>query len=147
MSAGAQGLIHRAHSIHKRNVSQTFILHGSREVINGVPSYVVNNVSYLTPSTPLKLADYYRNGSGVYQLDAFPVQSPNDIALYGISVVTGVHKGWLEIVFKNDLSDEMDSWHLDGFGFYVVGKVTLKFVLGNLQDGVKMTAMKKENLT
>ncbi|KAL0299022.1 UNVERIFIED_CONTAM: Monocopper oxidase-like protein SKU5 [Sesamum radiatum] len=102
-------------------LSQTFILHGSREVINGVPSCVVNNVSYLTPSTPLKLADYYRNGSGVYQLDAFPVQSPNDIASYGVSVVTGVHKGWLEIVFKNDLSDEMDSWHLDGFGFYVVG--------------------------
>ncbi|KAL0303523.1 UNVERIFIED_CONTAM: Monocopper oxidase-like protein SKU5 [Sesamum radiatum] len=102
-------------------LSQTFILHGSREVINGVPSYVVNNVSYLTPSTPLKLADYFRNGSGVYQLDAFPVQSPNGIASYGVSVVTGVHKGWLEIVFKNDLSDEMDSWHLDGFGFYVVG--------------------------
>ncbi|KAL0401613.1 UNVERIFIED_CONTAM: Monocopper oxidase-like protein SKU5 [Sesamum latifolium] len=102
-------------------LSQTFILQGSREVINGVPSYVVNNVSYLTPSTPLKLADHFINGSGAYQLDAFPVQSPNEIASYGVSVVTGVHKGWLEIVFKNDLSDEMDSWHLDGFGFYIVG--------------------------
>ncbi|KAI3458906.1 hypothetical protein Pfo_015569 [Paulownia fortunei] len=102
-------------------LSQTFILHGSRALINGVPSYVVNNVSYLTPSTPLKLADHFRNGSGVYQLDAFPIHSVNDAASYGVSVVTGVHKGWLEIVFKNDLNDEMDSWHLDGFGFYVVG--------------------------
>ena len=102
-------------------LSQTFILHGSRALINEVQSYVVNNVSYLTPTTPLKLADHFRNGSGVYQLDEFPTQSVNGVAVYGVSVVTGVHKGWLEIVFKNDLVDEIDSWHLDGFGFFVVG--------------------------
>lgn len=102
-------------------LSQTFILHGSRGLINGVKSYLVNNVSYLTPTTPLKLADHFRNGSGVYQLDQFPTHSINDAASYGVSVVTGVHKGWLEIVFVNDLDDEIDSWHLDGFGFYVVG--------------------------
>ncbi|KAG8380566.1 hypothetical protein BUALT_Bualt06G0028900 [Buddleja alternifolia] len=102
-------------------ISQTFILHGSRAMINGRPSYVVNNVSYLTPSTPLKLADHFRNGSGVYQLGSFPVLSVDNAASYGVSVVEGVHKGWLEIVFQNDVDDEMDSWHLDGFGFYVVG--------------------------
>ncbi|KAA8539241.1 hypothetical protein F0562_025933 [Nyssa sinensis] len=101
-------------------LTQTFILHGSVAEINGVTRYVVNNVSYLTPDTPLKLADYLFNGSGVYQLDAFPVHSINDAAAYGVSVVTGVHKGWIEIVFKNDL-DVIDAWHLDGFGFYVVG--------------------------
>lgn len=102
-------------------LSQTFFLHGSRALINGAPSYVVNNVSYLTPSTPLKLADHFRNGSGVYLLDKFPVDSIDGAASYGVSVVTGVHKGWLEIVFQNDLDGEMDSWHLDGSGFYVVG--------------------------
>ncbi|KAH6760423.1 hypothetical protein C2S51_017372 [Perilla frutescens var. frutescens] len=102
-------------------LSQTFILHGSRALINGVQSYAVNNVSYLTPTTPLKLADHFRNGSGVYRLDDFPTHSINAAASYGVSVVTGVHKGWLEIVFKNDVDDEIDSWHLDGFGFYVVG--------------------------
>ncbi|CAL5404322.1 unnamed protein product [Camellia sinensis] len=101
-------------------LSQTFILQGSMGEIEGVQRYVVNNVSYLTPETPLKLADYFVNGSNVYQLDAFPTHSVNDAASYGVSVVTGVHKGWLEIVFKNDL-DVMDAWHLDGFGFYVVG--------------------------
>lgn len=101
-------------------LSQTFILQGSITEINNLPRYVVNNVSYLTPNTPLKLADQFVNGSGVYQLDAFPVHSVNDAAAYGVSVVSGVHKGWLEIVFKNDLN-VMDSWHLDGFGFYVVG--------------------------
>ena len=37
----------------------------------------------------------------------------------GVFVATRKHKGWIELVFKNDL-DVMDAWHLDGFGFYVV---------------------------
>ncbi|KAK2987302.1 hypothetical protein RJ640_029584 [Escallonia rubra] len=101
-------------------LSQTFVLHGSISSINTMPRYVVNKVSYLTPDTPLKLADAFVNGTGVYKLDEFPVKSINDVAAYGVSVVTGTHKGWLEVVFQNDL-DAMDSWHLDGFGFYVVG--------------------------
>ncbi|KAL4621584.1 hypothetical protein ACB092_06G239500 [Castanea dentata] len=72
-------------------LSQTFILQNSVAEIQGHPRYVVNNVSYLTTNTPLKLADYLNNGLG-----------------------------WIELVFKNHL-DFMDSWHFDGFGFYVVG--------------------------
>ncbi|KAL0002724.1 hypothetical protein SO802_016505 [Lithocarpus litseifolius] len=101
-------------------LSQIFILQNSLAEIQGHPRYVVNNVSYLTPNTPLKLADYLKNGSQVYNLDQFPVKSVNDNASYGISIVTGNHKGWIELVFKNHL-DVMDSWHFDGFGFYVVG--------------------------
>lgn len=56
--------------------------------------------------------------------DWFPVDYVNVVAIYGVSVVNGNHKGWLELVFVNSL-DVMDSWHLDGFGFYVVGQVTL----------------------
>ncbi|KAK4578646.1 hypothetical protein RGQ29_028656 [Quercus rubra] len=76
-------------------LSQTFILQNSGAEIQGHPRYVVNNVSYLTPNTPLKLADYLKNGSQVYNLDQFPVKSVNDNASYGISVVTGNHKGWI----------------------------------------------------
>lgn len=101
-------------------LSQTFVLQNLEGVINGLPHTVVNNVSYLTIDTPLKLADLLVNGSGVYQLDAFPVQSVNLNASFGVSVVTGNHKGWIEIVFRNNL-EFIDSWHLDGFGFYVVG--------------------------
>lgn len=107
-------------------LAQTFILHGSNAEIDGVKRYVINNVSYLTPDTPLKLADHFFNGSGVYKLDEFPVHSVNDAAAYGVSVVNGVHKGWLEIVFKNDL-DDMNSWHLDGFGFFVVGYAFINY--------------------
>ncbi|KAK4836723.1 hypothetical protein QYF36_026997 [Acer negundo] len=102
------------------SLTQTFQLHASMGAINGQPRYVVNNVSYLTVETPLKLADYLVNGSGVYELDWFPTQTVNSEASYGVSVVSGIHKGWIELVFINQL-DVIDSWHLDGFGFYVVG--------------------------
>ncbi|QHO35452.1 hypothetical protein HN51_028890 [Arachis hypogaea] len=101
-------------------LSHTFILLGSLEEISGLPLYAVNNVSYYTIGTPLKLADHFVNGSGVYQLDAFPHDSVNANASYGISVVSGKHKGWAEFVFKNKMN-VMDTWHLDGFGFFLVG--------------------------
>lgn len=107
-------------NVTKVAINQTFILHGSKAQIMNLARYAVNNVSYLTPETPLKLADYFLNGSGVYQLDAFHVNSINEEAANGTSVVTGFHKGWIEIIFKNDL-DVIDAWHLDGFGFYAVG--------------------------
>lgn len=101
-------------------LAKTFVLQNSIAEIEGSARYAVNNVSYYTLNTPLKLADYFRNGSEIYQLDAFPTRSVDKDATYGVSVVSGIHKGWLEIVFKNNLG-VMDSWHLDGFGFYVVG--------------------------
>ena len=101
-------------------LSQTFILGASTAEIGGVPRYIVNNVSYLTPETPLKLADYLANTSGVFELDTFPTNSTNSNTVQGTFVASGIHKGWIEIVFKNQLN-VMDSWHLDGFSFYVVG--------------------------
>ncbi|XP_071729119.1 monocopper oxidase-like protein SKU5 [Rutidosis leptorrhynchoides] len=101
-------------------LSATYILHGSKANIGPWFRHVVNNVSYATPATPLKLADYYVNGSGVYRLGDFPTHSVKDIAKFGVSVVGAIHKGWHELVFQNDLS-VMDSWHLDGYGFYIVG--------------------------
>ncbi|KAI7980480.1 Monocopper oxidase-like protein SKS2 [Camellia lanceoleosa] len=74
----------------------------------------------LINNTPLKLANYFCNGLSVYQLNAFPTHSVNGATAYGVSVVSVIHKRWLEIVFMNDL-DVMDSWHLDSFGFFVIG--------------------------
>lgn len=101
-------------------LSQTFILQNSLNYKNDMINYAINNVSYATPKTPLKLADYYLNGAGVYELDKFPANVSLPEVVYGTFVVSGEHKGWLEIVFKNELQ-VMDSWHLDGFGFFVVG--------------------------
>ncbi|KAL9165303.1 hypothetical protein ABFS82_06G162800 [Erythranthe guttata] len=114
-------------------LSQTFVLRQSFALINGTPRYTVNNVTYLTTHTPLKLADYYLNGSGIYDLDAFPVHSSLPGAVKAPFVVSGTHKGWLEIVFINVL-DTIDSWHLDGYGFFVVG-----FGVGDWTPEVRVT--------
>ncbi|XP_065875810.1 monocopper oxidase-like protein SKU5 isoform X2 [Euphorbia lathyris] len=45
------------------NITQTFILETSQVVIGNKSVYAVNNFSYFTPNTPLKLTDYFVNGS------------------------------------------------------------------------------------
>ncbi|XP_027090319.2 monocopper oxidase-like protein SKU5 [Coffea arabica] len=102
-------------------LSQSFLLHGGVTAnLDGFVHYTVNNVSYDTPNTALKLADYALNGSGVYLLDDFPVHHISSLAVKGTFVRSGNHKGWLEIVFFNH-HQNIDSWHLAGFGFYTVG--------------------------
>ncbi|XP_059458431.1 monocopper oxidase-like protein SKU5 [Corylus avellana] len=100
-------------------LSQTFILRASAAEIDGAPRYTVNNVSYLTPDTPLTVADNFLNGSGVYVVDAFSTNSTN-IESVRVFVASGNHKGWIELLFKSD-PEVMDAWHLDGFSFYLVG--------------------------
>ncbi|CAN1238521.1 Monocopper oxidase-like protein SKU5 [Linum grandiflorum] len=128
-------------NVNNITISQTFILEASASGIQGDPRYSINNVSYITPETPLKLADQFDNGSGVYQLDWFPTKSVNQQAAHGVSVVSGTHKGWIELVLLNAMDGFMDSWHLNGFGFYVVGLGNGKWEADarsgyNLQDPV-----------
>ena len=102
-------------------LSQSFLLHGGVTAnLDGFVHYTVNNVSYDTKNTGLKLADYDLNGCGVYLLDDFPVHHISSLAVKGTFVRSGNHKGWLEIVFFND-HQNIDSGQLDGFGFYTVG--------------------------
>ncbi|KAK7278604.1 hypothetical protein RJT34_23636 [Clitoria ternatea] len=107
-------------NVTKVKISETFILQASTATIDRLSRYTVNNVSYLTPDTPLKLADYFSNGSGVYELDAYPKNTSNVNAVRGVFVASALHKGWTEIVLKNKL-DSIDAWHLDGFNFFLVG--------------------------
>ncbi|KAE8682048.1 hypothetical protein F3Y22_tig00111276pilonHSYRG00105 [Hibiscus syriacus] len=89
--------------------------------INGKARYTVNNVSYLTPETPLKLSNAFANGgNGVYVLDKFPTNSSIVEATNDVFVASGILNGWTEFVFKNDL-DLIHTCHLDGFGFFAVG--------------------------
>jgi hypothetical protein len=101
-------------------ISQTFILEASTATIDRLSRYTVNNVSYLTPDTPLKLADHFSNGSGVYQLDVYSKNTSNVNAVRDVFVASALHKEWAEIVVQNTLAT-IDSWHLDGYSFFVVG--------------------------
>ncbi|KAI4370678.1 hypothetical protein MLD38_019001 [Melastoma candidum] len=120
-------------NVHNVTLSQAFILRASVVDIGGTLRHAVNNITYDTPDTPLKLADHLANGTGVYKLDEYPVDSMFPVASSGVFVVSGIHKGWIELVFQND-HGTIDSWHLDGFGFFVVG-----FGNGNWTPGDRST--------
>lgn len=84
-------------------------------MIKGKQRYAVNGVSYVHPETPLKLADYL-NISGVFSLDpAAVVGSEFSTAVVGVAL-----HDFVEIVFQNE-EDAIQTWHLDGYDFWVVG--------------------------
>ncbi|XP_057529119.1 L-ascorbate oxidase homolog [Amaranthus tricolor] len=100
-------------------ISQTFVLANSAPLINGKQRYAVNQVSFIYPDTPLKLADYF-NIPGVFSLNSIQANPSGGSARLGTSVLgTNLHN-FIEVVFQND-EYSMQSWHLDGFDFWVVG--------------------------
>lgn len=103
----------------KINITRTIVLANSASIINGKQRYAVNGVSFLRPTTPLQLADYY-NISGVYKIGAI-LDSPNSGS---VDMQTGIldveYRRFVEIVFQNN-ENIMQSWHLDGYSFFVAG--------------------------
>ncbi|PIN19120.1 Multicopper oxidase [Handroanthus impetiginosus] len=99
--------------------SRTIILANSAPIINGKQRYAVNGVSFINSDTPLKLADYF-NIPGVFSLNS--IQSAPSGTGYKLdtSVLgTSLHE-FIEVVFQNN-EDTIQSWHLDGYDFWVVG--------------------------
>jgi iron transport multicopper oxidase len=80
----------------------------------------VNGVISLRPSTPLKLADYLKL-DGVFHVGSIP-DHPIDWATRSVasSVVAGDFRAFVEIVFQNP-ENTLQSWHMDGYAFFVVG--------------------------
>lgn len=78
----------------------------------------MNGISYLPPSTPLKLAQQF-NLLGLYKLD-FPNRLMNRPAKLDTSLINGTYKAFLEIIFQNN-GTNVQSYHLDGYAFFVVG--------------------------
>ena len=56
----------------------------------------------------------------MYVLDDFPLSAGNPVGEMSASVISGNQKTWMEIVFQNE-SLNVQTWHLNGYGFYVVG--------------------------
>lgn len=106
------------------------MLTNSAPIIKGKPRYAINKVSYKNPSTPLKLADYF-NISGVYKLNSIKDTSPPGPAVIGTSVVGIELHDFVEIVFQND-ENTIQSYHLDGSDFWVVGYATSSLSLSLL---------------
>ncbi|CAH9121910.1 unnamed protein product [Cuscuta epithymum] len=100
--------------------SRTIVLANSAPYINGKQRYAVNGVSYVNPDTPLKLADYFKIG-GVINLGAIPDFPHGSGAYLGTGAVMAADfRSFVEIVFQN-WEDTVQSWHIDGYSFFVVG--------------------------
>lgn len=100
-------------------INRTFVLANGRASINGKLRYTVNRVSYVNPTTPLKLADWF-NIPGVFNFKTIlniPTPGPS---ILGTSVFDVALHEYVEFVFQNN-ETSIQSWHLDGTSAYVVG--------------------------
>ncbi|XP_010263764.1 PREDICTED: L-ascorbate oxidase homolog [Nelumbo nucifera] len=98
---------------------RTLVLANSKSQINGKLRYAVNRVSYVNPTTPLKLADYF-NIPGVFNLNTIQDKPTPGPVFLGTSVVGTALHDFVEIIFQNN-ETSIQSWHLDGYDFWVVG--------------------------
>lgn len=105
--------------------TRTIRLASSAAVINGKQRYAVNGVSFIPADTPLKLADYFKI-SGVFSLGSIPDAPTGGDAYLKTSVMAADYRGYVEIVFENP-EDTVQSWHIDGYSFFVVGYVQVKY--------------------
>ncbi|XP_017251453.1 L-ascorbate oxidase homolog [Daucus carota subsp. sativus] len=101
------------------NITRTIKLANSAPIINGKKRYAVNSVSFTPADTPLKLADYY-NISGVFILGSIPDNPVGGWNYLRTSVMAADFRGFAEVVFENS-EDILQSWHIDGHFFFVVG--------------------------
>ncbi|XP_052171434.1 monocopper oxidase-like protein SKU5 [Diospyros lotus] len=94
------------------------ILNRPAELIDGNWRTTLNGISYLAPSTPLKLAQQF-DIPGIYKLD-FPNRLMSRPAKVDTSIINGTYKGFIEIILQNN-DTSVQSYHLDGYAFFIVG--------------------------
>lgn len=87
--------------------------------INGKQRYAINSVSFIPADTPLKLADFFQI-SGVYRVGSISDHPTGGGMYLDTSVMQADYRAFIEIVFQND-EDIVQSYHLDGYSFFVVG--------------------------
>ncbi|KAF6176716.1 hypothetical protein GIB67_017549 [Kingdonia uniflora] len=99
--------------------SRTIRLANNAPVINGKQRYAVNGVSFVPADTPLKIADYY-NIQGVFGVGSIPDSPTWGSGYLKTSVMHADFRSYIEIVFEN-WEDTVQSWHIDGHSFFVMG--------------------------
>ncbi|KAK6131401.1 hypothetical protein DH2020_034844 [Rehmannia glutinosa] len=116
------------------NTSRTIRLASSAGQVNGKQRYALNSVSFVPADTPLKIADYFKI-SGVFRVGSIP-DAPNGQGIFLDTSVLGVdYRTFIEIVFEN-YEDIMQSYHLSGYAFWVVGRNQY-----NLRDAVSRSTV------
>ncbi|KAK4557943.1 hypothetical protein RGQ29_007614 [Quercus rubra] len=110
------------------NVTEIYVLKNKPPVtINGKRRTTLSGISFVNPSTPIRLADQYKV-KGVYKLD-FPTRPLTGAPRMETSVINGTFRGFMEVILQNN-DTKVQSYHMSGYAFFVVGSIEI------LQDGL-----------
>ncbi|KAJ7531504.1 hypothetical protein O6H91_14G046600 [Diphasiastrum complanatum] len=101
------------------NITRTLKFFNSAPVINHKQRFAVNDISHINPDTPLALADAF-NIPNIFNLNSIPDSPQGRSAALGISVINGAYRAFFEVIFQNN-ENKLQSWHMDGYNFFVVG--------------------------
>ena len=86
--------------------------------IDGKLRATLNGISFVNPDTPIRLADLH-NVKGAYKLD-FPNKPLDRTPQMDRSAINATYKGFIEVILQNN-DTRMQSFHMDGYAFFVVG--------------------------
>ncbi|PQQ18439.1 monocopper oxidase-like protein SKU5 [Prunus yedoensis var. nudiflora] len=101
------------------NVTDVYVLKNKPPVvINGRRRTTLSGISFVNPSTPIRLADEFKV-KNVYKLD-FPTRPLTGAPRLETSVINGTYRGFIEIILQNN-DTKMQSYHVNGYAFFVVG--------------------------
>ncbi|OMO94906.1 Multicopper oxidase, type 1 [Corchorus capsularis] len=101
------------------NVTDTFVLQSlPPQMIHGKRRATLNGISFVNPETPIRLADLHKV-KGAYKLD-FPKRPLGRTPQMDRSVINATYRGFVEVILQNN-DTRMQSFHVDGYAFYVVG--------------------------
>ncbi|CAH2065703.1 unnamed protein product [Thlaspi arvense] len=101
------------------NITRTIRIANAAGQVKEKQRYAANSVSFIPADTPLKLADYFKI-DGVYKVGSIQSQPIGKAMYLDTSVLQVDYQAFVEIVFENS-EDILQSWHLDGHHFWVVG--------------------------
>ncbi|ESQ54779.1 hypothetical protein EUTSA_v10024736mg [Eutrema salsugineum] len=100
------------------NITNTYVLRSlPPTTINGSLRATLNGISFVNPSTPVRLADRYKV-KGAYKLD-FPDKPFGRPLRLDRSMINATYKGFIQVVFQNN-DTKIQSFHVDGYTFFVV---------------------------
>ncbi|KAG2332994.1 hypothetical protein Bca52824_004174 [Brassica carinata] len=101
------------------NITGTYIFRSMPPtMINGSLRATLNGISFLNPSTPMRLADKHRL-KGVYKMD-FPSRPvDNRPPRLDSSIINATYRSFVQVIFQNN-DTKVQSFHIDGYSFYVV---------------------------
>ncbi|KAE8735480.1 L-ascorbate oxidase-like protein [Hibiscus syriacus] len=107
------------------NITRTIRLANTANKVDGKLKYAINGASFVEPTTPLKLAEYYKVADKVFKYDTIKDEPPEEITQVRLEpiVLKMTFKNFIEIIFENR-KKTIQSWHVSGYSFFAVAVET-----------------------